>query len=187
MLDKQIALAKQSKDHVEEDTRVLQKRFDFFQARLEEKYERRDKYTELLKVFKEQKSDNAEQARKHLIESVDETRLKWAFTKKDVRIQESRLAKMNEFLDRHDQEYEELQEATKAATESNASELNELRRKLRILKKKIISEEQEKGRIQRDLDLTRKEEKVLSRSLIAKKNALGTLEIGPHAPLNASS
>ena len=82
---------------------------------------------------------------------------------------------MHEYLSRHDREYDELESTLKKAEIYEPSKVPELQRRFDALHKKIIAEEQEKTRIQRDLDLTRKEEESLRRSLAAKKDALREL------------
>ena len=54
------------------------------------------------------------------MKELNEVKVKWAFSQKDVKIQERRLAKMNEFLDRHKLEYDRIQlEANGVTTRRN--------------------------------------------------------------------
>ena len=49
-------------------------------------------------VTKSQSADSFKQGRRGWWKELNEVKVKWAFSQKDVKIQERRLAKMNEFL-----------------------------------------------------------------------------------------
>ena len=174
-LDRSIDLAKSSSKQVKEEIRLLTKRRDYFSQRLERKYAERNRCDELLKVYRSQKTENVEHARRKLEEDIEAEKLKWAFSKKDVGIQEGRLRKMNDYLTRHGKAYDELQEKIIEAKHNASADVSTLEAQLLTLHEKLLSEEEEKKRVLRDLELTRQQEQGLKRSLDAKRQALETL------------
>jgi uncharacterized protein YijF (DUF1287 family) len=170
---KAIGHAESSRKHVDSEVQTLQKRMDYFEERLKKKYAKRDKLDELIRVTKSKSGLSFEQGRQKLVKELDEVKMKWAFSQKDVKIQERRLAKMNEFLGRHRKEYDRLQlEATGCDDEIK---IEKFKTNLSLLHTKIIKENEEKDRIIHDLEGTKKQELELRNAIVAKKAAIAAM------------
>ena len=115
------------------EVQLLQKRLEYFEERLRKKYEKRDKLAELLRVTKSKSADSFKQGRERLVKELNEVKVKWAFSQKDIKIQERRLAKMNEFLERHKMEYDRIQlEANGCDDEEKLEKIKKPNRKTRL-------------------------------------------------------
>ena len=171
---KALGHAESSRKHVLGEVQLLQKRLEYFEERLRKKYEKRDKLAELLRVTKSKSADSFKQGRERLVKELNEVKVKWAFSQKDVKIQERRLAKMNEFLDRHKLEYDRIQLEANGC--DNEEKLEKIKTNLSMLHLKISKENEEKDRIVHDLEGTRKQEAELRNAISAKKNAIAAMD-----------
>eukprot|EP00944_MAST-04C_sp_MAST-4C-sp1_P015903 g15903.t1 len=98
-----------SRNHLQKDVTILQKRVDYFEKRLSEKRATRDMYKEL---YDETVANAHNDLAKHLESmtlKLDEHKTKLEFASKDVVIQEKRLKKMKSYLKRHNDELVEVE------------------------------------------------------------------------------
>ena len=171
---KSIGHAESSIKQVLGEVQLLQKRVNYFEERLQKKYAKRDKLAEMLRVTKSQSAESFKQGRDRLVKELNEFKVKWAFSQKDVKIQERRLAKMDEFLERHGLEYDRIQsEATECDDEEK---LKKVKSNLSMLHSKILKEKEERDRIVHDLEGTRKQELEFRNAIAAKKNAIAAMD-----------